>query len=63
MEKQNKSYDSTTLTIDLKEMKCPLQEMASNMDTSIGWLVRKMIKEHPSMEHIKEKGARMQPIK
>lgn len=47
--------DSTTTSIDLKEFSAPLRLMSSELDRSVGWLVRKMVKEHPSMAHLKEK--------
>lgn len=48
------SYNPTS--IDLKDLKTPLQRIAHDMDCSLNWLVRKMLSEHPSLaEYLKER--------
>lgn len=51
------SYDNyTCATIDLKDLKKPLSRLASDMDRSLNWLVRKMLEDHPFLaDYVDEK--------
>ena len=50
MSRNQTSYDDyTCLTVDLKDLKKPLTLLASDMDRSVNWLIRKMLKDHPYM--------------
>lgn len=49
MTAKTKTYDSTTVSIDLQELKVPVERMAIDLDRSINWVVRKLLREHPSL--------------
>lgn len=54
MTAKTKTYDSTTVSIDLQELKVPVERMAIDLDRSINWVVRKLLREHPSLVHVKK---------
>lgn len=54
MATKTKTYDSTTVSIDFQELKVPIEHMARDLDRSINWVVRKLLREHPSLVHVKK---------